>query len=232
MKASTSLLVLFLLGTGGPEGDSRESSPHFRDGVFHNTNQDDTWDIDTIEKGSKKNWARWPKWVDIEEEEEPAERVHGPQVRVTFVNHSTFLIQTNGYNILTDPIYSKRSSPFSFIGPKRVHRPSIPFEKMPKIDVILISHDHYDHLDLPTLSQIVERDQSRIYVGLGVARHLEEEYDVTEMDWWESVQVSKEFRLTFVEVQHNSGKKHIRSSQHPVGRICDGDRRQKNLFRR
>ena len=127
-------------------------------------------------------------------------------VRLTFINHATFLIQTGGYNILTDPIYSHRCSPVSFAGPARVHKPAIPFEKLPKIDVIVISHDHYDHLDRPTLARLIERDNPRIYVGLGVAARFDPSERVVELDWWESVPVENNFLLTFAEVQHFSGR--------------------------
>ena len=66
---------------------------------------------------------------------------------VTFINHATFLIQVDGVNILTDPVWSKRTSPFSFAGPKRVHPPGVEFENLPRIDLVVISHNHYDHMD-------------------------------------------------------------------------------------
>ena len=156
----------------------------------------------------KHQWSQWPKWVDIAEGKKPVKKVEDNSIRVTFINHATFLIQTNGYNILTDPIYSHRCSPVSFAGPKRVHRPAIAFEDLPKIHVVLISHDHYDHLDLPTLSRLIQRDRPRIYMGLGVAAHLEEKdrVNATELDWWESASVGERFKLTFAEVQHFSGR--------------------------
>jgi L-ascorbate metabolism protein UlaG (beta-lactamase superfamily) len=86
---------------------------------------------------------------------------------VTWIGHSTVLIQTQGLNILTDPIWSDRASPFSFIGPRRVRAPGVRFEDLPRIDLVLISHNHYDHLDRPTLSRLWSRDRPLIVTSLG-----------------------------------------------------------------
>src|SRR6058998_2736455 len=86
---------------------------------------------------------------------------------VTWIGHSTVLIQTAGLNILTDPIWSERASPFSFLGPRRVRAPGVRFEDLPKIDLVLVSHNHYDHLDLPTLKRLWQRDRPAIVTSLG-----------------------------------------------------------------
>ena len=86
---------------------------------------------------------------------------------VTWIGHSTVLVQAGGLNILTDPVWSTRASPFSFIGPKRVRAPGIKLQDLPKIDLILVSHNHYDHMDLPTLKALWERDRPRIVTSLG-----------------------------------------------------------------
>jgi L-ascorbate metabolism protein UlaG (beta-lactamase superfamily) len=88
-------------------------------------------------------------------------------MRVTWIGHATVLVQTEGINILTDPIWSDRASPFSFAGPKRVRAPGVRFEDLPKIDIVLISHNHYDHMDLPTLKRLWERDRPLIVTSLG-----------------------------------------------------------------
>ena len=82
---------------------------------------------------------------------EPAARIDGSGLRLTMVGHSTLLIQTAGLNILTDPVWSPRVSPLSFAGPRRVNPPGIAFSQLPPIDLVLVSHNHYDHLDLATL---------------------------------------------------------------------------------
>ncbi len=96
----------------------------------------------------------------------PAPRVAGQRMVVTWVGHATFLIQTQGLNILTDPVWSARAGPLGF-GPRRVAAPGIAFDRLPKIDLILVSHDHYDHMDLPTLKKLWRRDHPLIVTSLG-----------------------------------------------------------------
>jgi L-ascorbate metabolism protein UlaG (beta-lactamase superfamily) len=110
--------------------------------------------------------AQWPKHVPVRQSVPPA-RVAGSDMLVTWIGHATVLVQTRGLNILTDPIWSERASPFSFVGPKRVRAPGVAFERLPKIDLVLISHNHYDHMDLPTLERLWERDRPLIVTSLG-----------------------------------------------------------------
>ena len=129
-------------------------------------------------------------------------------IRITFINHTTFLLQVRGLNILTDPIWSERASPFTWSGPKRMRNPGIRFDDLPHIHAVLLSHNHYDHLDLPTLKKIVERFNPRIFTGLGVGEFLEKhnmDYFV-EMDWWHQYLVSKDAELIAVPAQHFSGR--------------------------
>lgn len=110
--------------------------------------------------------AEWPETVPVAQAVLRA-RVDGSEMRVTWIGHATVLVQTAGLNILTDPIWSERASPFSFIGPKRARAPGVAFDKLPKIDLVLISHNHYDHLDLPTLERLWHRDRPLIVTPLG-----------------------------------------------------------------
>jgi L-ascorbate metabolism protein UlaG (beta-lactamase superfamily) len=110
--------------------------------------------------------AVWPASVPVPQTAPPA-RVAGDEMRVTWIGHSTVLIQTQGLNILTDPIWSERASPFSFIGPRRVRAPGVRFEDLPRIDLVLVSHNHYDHMDLPTLKRLWDRDRPLIVTSLG-----------------------------------------------------------------
>ncbi len=125
-----------------------------------------------------------------------------------FVGHATTLIQIDGVNILTDPVWSKRVSPFSFIGPQRVRPPGVRFEHLPPIDAILVSHDHYDHLDIPTLKRLSQTNQPRVFVGLGLEPLLKSKKIAggTEMDWWQSVELSNGVRVTSVPARHWSGR--------------------------
>ena len=135
----------------------------------------------------------WLDWTDVPYGEPPPKRVDKGALRVTFVNHSTVLIQMDGLNILTDPIWSMRSSPVSWVGPKRHRPPGIRFEDLPPIDVVIINHNHYDHMDVPTLKRLVETYHPRIFVGLGNQAFLERHgiKDAHDMDWWNSVLLSK-----------------------------------------
>jgi L-ascorbate metabolism protein UlaG (beta-lactamase superfamily) len=88
-------------------------------------------------------------------------------LRISYVGHASLLIQTAGLNILLDPVWSKRVSPFRFVGPKRVNDPGISFADLPSIDVVLVSHGHYDHLDLTTLSRLAAVHRPRVITPLG-----------------------------------------------------------------
>jgi L-ascorbate metabolism protein UlaG (beta-lactamase superfamily) len=114
--------------------------------------------------------------------------VEGSGLRVTFVNHSTLLLQQSASNILTDPIWSERASPFPWIGPRRRRNPGVRKEDLPAIEVVLISHNHYDHLDLPTLRWLADRGTSVFVVPIGVARLLRSKNigPVHELDWGET----------------------------------------------
>jgi len=108
----------------------------------------------------------WPDHVPVQPSV-PPRNVAGDEMRVTWIGHSTVLVQVAGLNILTDPIWSERASPFSFMGPKRVREPGVRFEDLPHIDLVLVSHNHWDHLDLPTLERLWARDRPLIVTSLG-----------------------------------------------------------------
>jgi L-ascorbate metabolism protein UlaG (beta-lactamase superfamily) len=129
-------------------------------------------------------------------------------IRITFINHSTFLIQVDGLNILTDPIFSKRASPFDWAGPKRMRLPGIRFEDLPRIDAVLISHNHYDHLDIATLRTIFGGHHPKFITPLGVKAFLENESitGVTDLDWWEKIQLPNALTVQAVPAQHFSGR--------------------------
>jgi L-ascorbate metabolism protein UlaG (beta-lactamase superfamily) len=107
----------------------------------------------------------WPKSVAVTPSR-PAARIDGDRMVVTWIGHASVLIQTHGLNILTDPIYAERAGPFGF-GPQRVAAPGIRFDDLPKIDLVLVSHNHYDHLDQATLKRLWDRDHPAIVTSLG-----------------------------------------------------------------
>ena len=153
----------------------------------------------------------WPKWIDAALGLPPPERVSDGGLRATFVGHSTVLIQMDGVNILCDPIWSKRASPVSFAGPRRHRAPGIRFEQLPPIDLVLQSHDHYDHFDVPTLRRIASQWRPGFGVPLGVARRLLSKgianaEQIRELDWWQSAEAFDKVRITAVPARHFSGR--------------------------
>lgn len=128
-----------------------------------------------------------PSFIADVEQSIPPQRVEGSELRVTLVNHSTVLLQQLGMNILTDPIWSERTSPLSWMGPRRRRKPGVAWENLPPIDVVLLSHNHYDHLDLPTLRRLAARGDSTFVVPVGVARLFRREKigPVHELEWGE-----------------------------------------------
>jgi L-ascorbate metabolism protein UlaG (beta-lactamase superfamily) len=119
--------------------------------------------------------------------------VGGNELRVTLINHSTVLLQQNGAHFLTDPIWSERASPLAWAGPRRRRKPGVVWEDLPRIDIVLLSHNHYDHLDLATLRRLADRGQSQFVVPIGVARLLRSQRigPVHELDWSESVPLGR-----------------------------------------
>jgi L-ascorbate metabolism protein UlaG (beta-lactamase superfamily) len=153
--------------------------------------------------------VKWPEWVENTHYDKPPLRVYGKDMRVCLVNHATVLIQTQGLNILTDPMWSERASPVSFIGPKRIHAPGIAFEDLPPIDIVVISHNHYDHLDLPTVSKLELTFHPTFFVGLGVKDNMRSTVpnaNVIELDWGQSYADIQNIKIHFCPCQHWSSR--------------------------
>jgi L-ascorbate metabolism protein UlaG (beta-lactamase superfamily) len=148
--------------------------------------------------------ARWPAWVEIAPQLPPPPPSRLGGMTATWVNHSTFLLQTAQHALLTDPVFSKRVSPVSWAGPSRVHAPGLTFESLPKIDTVLLSHDHYDHCDLPSLRRLARRDQPLFVAPLGHhallagagAKH------IVELDWWQTHTIAPELMVTLTPSRH------------------------------
>lgn len=201
----TGLSIFGIVSCATPESYRGPVSDHFDGEEFRNQGATPShgfldllrwrWTRQPGEWRAHRNVARGPK-----------PPPHSNSLRATFVNHATVLVQTHELNILTDPIWSDRASPVSWAGPERVRPPGIRFEDLPRIDVVLISHNHYDHMDLPTLKRLYERDRPRFIVGLGNASLLESAgiEGVEEMDWWQSLQLGSHTQLTGVPAQHFS----------------------------
>ena len=129
------------------------------------------------------------------------------EATVTWVGHSTLLIQLDGVNLLTDPQWSDRASPFSFAGPRRVMSPGLRFEDLPPIHLVLISHDHYDHLDVATVKRLAEVHRPLFLVPLGLKAWFADLgiTTVEELDWWDS-RSFKGLTLTCLPAQHFSNR--------------------------
>ena len=144
---------------------------------------------------------RWPASVPVTPSK-PAARVEGERMVVTWIGHATVLVQTQGLNILTDPVWSDRTGPFGR-GPKRVAAPGVQFEHLPKIDLVLLSHNHYDHLDKPTLKRFRERDRPRIVTSLGNNSIIGQTgAEATAVDWGESVPVRPGVEVVATRAHH------------------------------
>lgn len=153
--------------------------------------------------------TKWPsEWPSPFPQAVPESRIEGSGLRVTMVGHATLLVQVAGLNILTDPVWSDRASPFSSIGPKRVAPPGIRFEDLPPIDLVLLSHNHYDHMDLATLSQLVAAFDPVIVTPLGndaiLGRGLANAR-ISARDWGEAVEHGPA-RIHFEPVHHWSAR--------------------------
>ncbi|WP_137818297.1 MBL fold metallo-hydrolase [Pseudomonas sp. 2FG] len=203
------LNLLTLLGRDGSPYRG-PASEHFDGARFHN--------LEPTPHKSFASFMKWQlnsprtKWI---EQPGPAvppavqERVTGAELHVTYINHATLLIQQHGLNILTDPVWSKRVSPFSFIGPKRHHPPGLSLDQLPPIDLILVSHNHYDHLDLQSLRQLAKRfPGAKVVSGLGNGGLIRQTgfTEVVEVDWWQSLPLNPELTLHAVPVQHWSAR--------------------------
>lgn len=151
----------------------------------------------------------WPDKVSLNQFDSPPERVYGDDLRVSNVGHVTFLIQTEGLNILTDPVWSERASPVSFAGPKRVIDPGIKFEELPPIDIVWISHNHYDHLDIATIKRLWQDHKPRILTPLGndsIIHAHDKSIKVETFDWGEKLEVSQKVTLHISPMQHWSAR--------------------------
>lgn len=171
-----------------PEFAAATALEHFRDGRYFNPGVADHTFRDAMKWMRTRRPGPWPRWIPSEAGPKPPERVEGTALRVTFVNHATVLLQTEGLNLLTDPVWSQRASPVQFAGPRRHRAPGIRFEDLPPIDAILLSHNHYDHLDAPTLRRVAKEHDAVVFCPLGVAPLVRRcgLRNVEELDWWQT----------------------------------------------
>jgi L-ascorbate metabolism protein UlaG (beta-lactamase superfamily) len=149
---------------------------------------------------------KWPARVANKGQPHPATSLPADEAAVTFIGHSTFLLQLPGLNILTDPVFSERASPVSWAGPMRVRPPGLALRDLPAIQAVVISHNHYDHMDLPSLKKIRAIFDPLFITPLGNGRPLRRKdiKKVIELDWWQSHQVKGGITVTLTPAQHFS----------------------------
>jgi L-ascorbate metabolism protein UlaG (beta-lactamase superfamily) len=153
--------------------------------------------------------AKWPAWAPSPHADRPPQRVAGAHCRVSYVGHASVLIQTAGLNILLDPVWSSRASPFHIVGPKRVNDPGIAFADLPPIDVVLVSHGHYDHLDVRTLSRLAAYHRPRVITPLGndaIMRKHDPKIGAEAYDWHDRVDIGEDVAVTPVPTRHWSAR--------------------------
>ncbi|ENX23109.1 hypothetical protein F892_02352 [Acinetobacter vivianii] len=201
--------VMFLVSSS-TSANKRKPSDHFDGKKFYNPTLREQFSpgLSDIFRMMREGRSKWPTTVQNTATPKLAEKLGDSEMGVTFVNHATFLIQFQGLNILTDPVWSERVSPFSWIGPKRVREPGIALTDLPKIDIIVISHNHYDHLDIATLKKLNKLFSPKVIVPVGDKALIESIgiKNVEEVDWWDNVKVASDTYITFTPTQHSSAR--------------------------
>lgn len=199
-----------------PAGERLERmrrSPRFRDGVFHNETQarvapagDTPSIVRELVFGKERRRPRKPVPLMVPELDSPP----ADGLRVTWMGHATALVELEGRRVLIDPVWSERVSPSQAVGPRRMHPMPLAIEALPAVDAVVISHDHYDHLDMRTIRKLAAVHQMPFLVPLGVGAHLERwgiaQERIIELDWEESATVAG---LTFTATasRHFSGRR-------------------------
>jgi L-ascorbate metabolism protein UlaG (beta-lactamase superfamily) len=159
--------------------------------------------------GRDRKRAVWPDWAPSPHADIPPARVGGDKVRLSFVGHASWLIQTADLNILVDPVWSARASPVGWAGPKRHNDPGIAFDALPPIDIALVSHGHYDHLDVATLSRLAAKFSPRVVTPLGndvTMCSADDAIKAEAFDWHNRVELAPGVAVTLVPTRHWSAR--------------------------
>ncbi|WP_225307076.1 MBL fold metallo-hydrolase [Adhaeribacter soli] len=192
-----------------------QQSPNFKDGKFQNQTRTEMmaenasfWKI--MKDRFSSDVVKSPEEAIPVIKRDLTQPVLSEKLQFTWFGHSSFLLQWQGKNILVDPVFSKRTSPFQFLGPKNFLGTDVyQVEDLPAIDFILISHDHYDHLDRKTIEKLAKKVK-QFYVPLGVGAHLQDwgipQENIKELDWWNEVQITPELFLAATPARHFSGR--------------------------
>lgn len=214
------LAVLLTLGIALVVVDKLISAPGYKEGTSKQFNGKKFVNGNTLDEHHYGDVIKWwfsgndkGMWHKLAEDDlpvprKPARTIGEEELQVTFINHATFLLQFDGLNILTDPIWSNRASPYQWIGPKRMRPPGLKFEDLPPLDAVLVSHNHYDHLDLQTVKDLHRIHDPTFVVPLGVEQFLHS-HDINktvQLDWWQNHRLNEKLALTAVPARHFSGR--------------------------
>jgi N-acyl-phosphatidylethanolamine-hydrolysing phospholipase D len=207
------VVTLAFVPNGAPSGaQTRSELPtHHLEHGFRNL--DPSYAYPLLERArrlvrrSVEGWPTRGAPLTVQPNDGAAIRENGVNPTITWIGHSTFLVQLGGLNILTDPNWNDRASPFRFAGPRRLIPPGLRFADLPRIDAVVISHDHYDHLDEVTVRRLIAAHHPRFFVPLGVKSLLTGfgAKDVVELDWWDSASL-RSVTFTATPAQHSSGR--------------------------
>ncbi|BBY86884.1 putative Zn-dependent hydrolase of beta-lactamase fold protein [Mycolicibacterium tokaiense] len=190
-----------------------QSSPQFRDGVFHNAEPSSTISLSPQEQGALvadlvfgRSEAHPPGDIPVVT---PTGGTQAADLAVTWYGHSSAVLEVDGYRVLTDPVWSRRCSPSRSVGPQRLHAVPAPLAALPAIDAVIISHDHYDHLDIDTIKALARTQRSTFFVPLGIGAHLREWHvpseRIVELDWGQSGHLG-DLELVCTPARHFSGR--------------------------
>lgn len=186
-------------------------SDHFDGNLFFNP--DGTGPKSTLELLKWQFWetrARWPdSFPSPHVFDAPPQRVARDEVRISYVGHASFLIQAAGRNLLLDPVWSKRASPIKAVGPKRVNPPGIPFEKLPPIDHVLITHNHYDHMDTALIGRVWQQGRAPVITPLGndtIVRADVPDIEARAFDWHTVADLGDGLRIHLEPTVHWSAR--------------------------
>ena len=182
-----------------------ETSDHFDGTRFFNPTGANGQPFSALPRMLRTPRTPWPRRIAVHPHRPPA--LEAARAIVTFIGHSTFLIQTPSGNLLTDPVYAQRAGPFNAFGPRRVRQPAVLFDDLPPISVVLLSHNHYDHCDVRALGMLAKRFDPLVVTPLrnaalvrstGIRR-------VQELDWWEDLKTAS-LQISLTPAQHFSAR--------------------------